>query len=81
MKAVKKQNKYSKRYIYIPASTSAHCCFECTVVDTTIPVVFSDGHYLRRDGYYDFEPVCECFDEENAILICDALNKIEGIKG
>lgn len=57
------------RYKVVSGSQSAHCCFENTVVDTTKPVMIGGKHY--RDEY---APVCECFDEEAAQLIADALN-------
>ena len=63
------------RYIVKPYSQSGHCCFEYTVVDTTLPVIFHGEQYIGRDGNPQFEPICECFDEQDAKLICDALNK------
>lgn len=47
------------RYAVLTESATGHCCFEASVVDT------------ERDGL----PVAECFDEEDAQLVCDALNR------
>lgn len=60
------------RYAVVKGSQSSHCCFDCTVVDTTRP-------YLIRGQQYkgQFEAVCETFSEEDAELICLALNKME----
>lgn len=57
------------RYLVIEGSISAHCCFECTVVDT---------HRLIH-GRLECETVCECFEKEHADRIADALNKAEGL--
>lgn len=53
---------HSKRYIVVDGSESAHCCFEATVVDTS------------RLTHVN---ICECFDFEEAVLIAEALNKME----
>lgn len=55
------------RYKIVPGSQSAHCCFQFTVVDTMRPVPYHSAGL--------FEPVCECFDEADANLVCDALNR------
>ena len=55
------------RYKVINESRSAHCCFECTVVDT-----INDP-----DEIWGYPSVCECFDEESAKLICEALNEYQ----
>lgn len=60
------------RYKVIRGSQSAHCCFDFTVVDTTRPVMIHGEHYDNR-----FEPLCECFEERDAIVIAGALNAIE----
>lgn len=57
----------SDRYQIVDESQSAHCCFECTVVDTQ-----------RKAGpgaSGEFVAVCETFDRESADLIAAALNK------
>lgn len=59
----------NKRYKVIPGSESAHCCFSATVVDTENPVDYKEG---------GFETVCECFNEQDAELVCMALNKLCG---
>ena len=57
------------KYKIVPGSQSCHCCFDFTVVDTSRPVMIRGEQYNGQ-----FEPVCECFGEEDAKLICDALN-------
>lgn len=64
------------RFLKINESQSAHCCFEYTVVDTTKPYIINGEQYKGR-----FESVCECFEEEHAQLICDALNSYHPSKG
>jgi hypothetical protein len=56
-------------YKVVAESQSVHCCFSHTVVDTTKPVMINGEHF---NGQY--ESVCECFKEEDAILVCAALN-------
>ena len=43
-----------------------HCCFEYTVVDTEDPMMIGDK--------VDYATVCECFDDESADKITNALN-------
>jgi hypothetical protein len=62
-----------ERYKVVDGSLSAHCCFEATVVDTQKPVMLGGVPYIR-DGEPRFESVCECFEVEDAELICAALN-------
>jgi hypothetical protein len=57
------------RYKVVEESQSSHCCFSHTVVDTTRPDMVADKHYNNQ-----YEAVCECFAEEDAILVCSALN-------
>ncbi|MCP4055014.1 MAG: hypothetical protein GY739_18625 [Mesoflavibacter sp.] len=57
----------SARYIIIEKSTSAHCCFEYTIVDT------KEGKEIYGD--YWKRTMCETFEKQEAIEICDALNK------
>ena len=57
----------SARYIIIEESTSAHCCFEYTIVDTKKGKK-SYGDYWKRK-------MCETFEKQEAIEICTALNK------
>lgn len=57
----------SARYIIIDKSVSGHCCFECTVIDTSAGKE-SYGDYWKRS-------MCETFDRAEAEIICDALNK------
>lgn len=60
------------RYAIVEDSQSGHCCFGYTVVDTAKPFLIHGEHYKGR-----FIAVCECFDEQDAKLICDALNAHE----
>jgi hypothetical protein len=57
----------TERYIILEESSSSHCCFEYTVVDT------KEG----KETYGDYwkKPVCEAFEKEDAELICKALNQ------
>lgn len=57
------------RFFIVKESISAHCCFGYTVCDRTKPVLIHGKHYKER-----CETVCECFEEEEAILVCVALN-------
>lgn len=47
------------QFTLVKGSVSAHCCFDYTIVEK--------GN--TKMG------VCECFDEKDAKMICDALNK------
>lgn len=58
------------RYKIINTSTSGHCCFTHTVVDTTKPEGYSDEY-----GEH-YEAMCECFNLEDAETITKALNKV-----
>lgn len=62
------------RYKVVEGSQSAHCCFDATVVDTTKPTLIGGKPYCP-DGVPRYDSVCECFDEESANLIADALNR------
>lgn len=55
----------------VDGSQSGHCCFEATVVDTYKPVMVAGEHYKNQ-----YEPVCECFEKEEADYICAALNEV-----
>lgn len=57
------------RFIVVKGSQSAHCCFEYTVVDTTKPMMIGGERYGDQ-----FDPLCECFEAEDAERICAALN-------
>lgn len=68
------------RYKVVEGSQQGHgCCFDCTVVDTTKPVIIGGEHYEGRNGL-EYETVCETFGHEEADLICNALNAYEGDK-
>ncbi len=54
-----------KRYIITERSTSGHCCFVASVLDTTKPNEYSSDKY---------KAVCECCDLTNAVMIRDSLN-------
>lgn len=55
------------RFIIIKWSQSWHCCFSYTVVDT---------RQWKEYGDYWKKSMCETFKEQEAIDICDALNKV-----
>lgn len=57
----------SVRYLIIEASTSGHCCFEYTIVDT------KEGKESCGDSWK--RKMCETFGKQEAIEICNALNK------
>ncbi len=57
------------KYKMIEGSSSAHCCFAFTVLNLTKPL-----EYQGSDDVIDYEIVCECFTEEDADLVCKALN-------
>ena len=61
------------RYIVMPKSITAHCCFTHSVLDTTKPDMIGGEQYEDEAGKH-FAPVCECFSKEDADLICNALN-------
>jgi len=58
-----------QRFQMVKGSQSCHCCFEFTIVDMTRPVIINGEHYENQ-----FEPVCECFEEDAARQVVDALN-------
>lgn len=64
------------RFRVIKGSRSASSLFSETVVDTTKPTMSCGKQYINADGAPQFESVCECFDEADAIMICEALNKL-----
>jgi len=61
------------RYKVIEDSQSGHCCFDWTVVDTETPHSVYASLGL-------FEAVCECFEKEQAKLVCAALNLLDTTK-
>lgn len=63
------------RYKVVEGSQSRHCCFDATVIDTSDPVIMHGQHYNNQ-----YREVCECFDIEDAELICEALNCLDGKK-
>lgn len=66
----------SERYRVLPKSRSGHCCFEATVIDTEQPTIVH-GEHCRHDGELQYETICECFTQEDAELVCEALNAFE----
>ena len=60
-------NSDDSRYIIIANSVSAHCCFEYTIIDTKQ----GKASYANRWE----KQICETFEEPEAILICNALNR------
>jgi len=65
----------SNRYKIAEGSQSWHCCFQYTVVDTDKPQMIGGKVYINNDGEIEYDPVCECFEKEDAVLIVNALNK------
>ena len=61
------------RFKVVNRSLSNHCCFSHSVLDTG-----KKADYAGIDS--DSEVMCECFDEESAQMICDALNKFAPTK-
>jgi hypothetical protein len=59
------------RFIIINKSLSAHCCFCYTIVDTS----YGREDFGKVEDDYWKETVCECFEENHAKDVCDALNK------
>lgn len=59
------ENTKSYRYRIFDKSYSNHCCFEYTVVDTL--------KFDINDSYHE-GAICECFNRDEAILVCHALN-------
>lgn len=57
------------RFQVIGESTSGHCCFESTVIDTSKRADYSN----EKDVWY--EHVCECFEHEDALRIAKLLNE------
>lgn len=65
----------SDRYQSRSGSQSAHCCFQVTVIDTNKPTIIGGKHYMGSDGQTpQYETICECFEMDDAELICRALN-------
>lgn len=62
----------TQRYKIVEGSQSGHCCFNYTIVDTTRPFMIRGQQYNN-----EYEIVCECHEEADAKLICDALNENE----
>ena len=55
------------RFIVVPVALSAHCGFRCTIVDTF------EGKAIYGASWES--TMCEYFEEEEAEMICWALNK------
>ena len=62
------------RYVIVDGSQSKHCCFDCTIVDTTKPVMLYGKPYIERETGQKYESVCECFNTDDAKMICNSLN-------
>jgi hypothetical protein len=64
------------RYAIYKGSQSANG-FSATVVDTTKPDIIGGKHYQdKRTGQFHYDAVCECFSDEDAALVCKALNAL-----
>jgi len=59
------------RYTVEKGSSTAHCCFEASVLDTDTPVRnLYDGSIVREATC-----ICECFEVEQAERIAKLLNE------
>ena len=63
----------AERFLVVPGSESAHCCFTASVVDLNAPVLDGEGEII--DGR--FATICECFSMDAAEQIAAALNAPE----
>lgn len=57
-------------FIVVPKSVSCHCCFAFSILDTARKHETFNGRW---------HTMCECFDEQDAINICNALNSVPGM--
>ena len=64
------------RYAIFRGSQSASGFFTDTVIDTTKPEMVGGEHYKDKQGRLYYEAVCECYSEEDAELVCRALNAL-----
>ena len=55
----------SQRFIVVDGSVSGHCCFSCSVIDTSIEKDLLEGKHV----------VCECYEESSAKAIANAMNQ------
>jgi len=62
-----KKEAPAARFVIIEESFSGHCCFEYSIIDTSISV---DADPYRK------RCMCQTFDKDNAEIICNALNKL-----
>ena len=58
------------RYEILEESSSGHCCFEYSVLDTKRVKTDDSG----KDIGFETICICECWDKEDAELIVKALN-------
>jgi len=68
----------SGRYVIYKGSSTGHCCFEATVMDSTKPTII-DGERREDSGGKRYWPVCECLDMEDALRVAEALNAMEDV--
>lgn len=59
----------SKKIRYIVGAAEHTCCYDASVIDTTIRI--------SKDTAYDFDKICDCDTKERAQTICDHLNEEE----
>jgi len=64
----------SARYQVLKGSQSGHCCFSFSVIDTerAAPVPNLPDFHMGEPRVY--LTVCECTEENEARLICEAMN-------
>jgi hypothetical protein len=64
------------RFKIEPGSDSGHdCCFQWTIIDTEDLIPFPKSNFVDQEEKLFPNAICECFREQDAILICSALNK------
>lgn len=65
-------------YQVVPGSNSGHCCFEASVVSDDRPSLRQDKSVAESpEGVPQLDSICECFERQDADMICTALNNAE----
>lgn len=66
------------RYKIVEGSQSGSHGFDYSVIDITQPELTHEGvNIIDGNGQPQFEQLCECFNKEDAELICAALNGLK----
>lgn len=63
------------KYSAQKGSKSGHCCFDFTIVDSEQQEIINGEPYFNTDGEPVYSTICECFTEQDARLVLEALNK------